>query len=325
MKNKFLLLLAGIIASASLFGVGHSAWAMTNAQDTSSAIDANFPTWNFLEDTDFAKTSYVRSSSNLTLTKETTITQGSYEAIRMTSTTGSSSGNHIIHINFDRDYYLSEIRFYKIEFDYYHKYKREQNTKGFPSVTFMNNNSSQGTEQGGTDTVNDISPFVVTNIDQDWWHLEYFVFASMPTLANHQDNPIALDKKVNGVKINDKYMFDYNSITAFTIIDNLQFSIEPAARLGIFNRWTSDSAGKFFWFKVAFSGELHSCILSSSDTEVAVPEFSADDTTSTSAPFPNGSPFYFKLLKAGTVSLTATLVIGRHHTVFTVTNTLKVN
>ena len=325
MKNKFLLLLAGIIASASLFGVGHSAWAMTNNQNASNAIDANFPTWNFLEDTDFAKTSYVRSSSNLTLTKETTITQGSYEAIRMTSTTGSSSGNHIIHINFDRDYYLSEIRFYKIEFDYYHKYKREQNTKGFPSVTFMNNNSSQGTEQGGTDTVNDISPFVVTNIDQDWWHLEYFVFASMPTLANHQDTPTALDKKVNGIKINDKYMFDYNSITAYTIIDNLQFSIEPAARLGVFNRWTSDSVGKFFWFKVAFSGELHSCILSSSDPEVAVPEFSADDTTSTSAPFPNGSPFYFKLLKAGTVSLTATLVIGRHHTVFTVTNTLKVN
>lgn len=324
MKNKILLFLAGIIASASLFGVGHSAWAMTNAQNTDNSIQANFPTWKFLEDTDFAKTSYVRSSSNLTLTKETTITQDSYEAIRMTSTTGSSSGNHIIHINFDRDYYLSEIRFFKIEFDYYHKYKREQNNKGFPSVTFMNNNSGQGTEQGGSDTVNDKSSFVVTNIDEDWWHLEYFVFASMPTLASHQDSPIALDKKVNGIKINDKYMFNYNSVTAFAIIDNLHFNIEPAARLGIFNRWTSDSAGKFFWFKVAFSGELHSCILTSSDTEVAVPEFSADDTTSTTAPFPNGSPFYFKLLKAGSVVLTATLVIGRNHTVFTISNTFSV-
>ena len=325
MKNKILLLLAGIIASASLFGVGHSAWAYSSSSDTSNTMDANFPTWHFLEDTDFAKYDNVGSTTNLNVSKETTITQDSYEAIRITSTTLTQTKDHIINIAFDKQYALSEIRFYKLEFDYYHKYRREQNDKGFPKVQFTLNNSVVGTDQGGTDTINEKSPFVATDIDADWWHLEYFVFAHLPTWANHQDTPIALNKKINGIRINDRTMYDYAGTTAFAIIDNMQFSIEPAARLGIFNRWTSDTVGKFFWFKVAFSGELHSCTLASSDTSIAVPEFDPTDTVSTSAPFPNGSPFYFKLLAPGTVTFTATLVIGRHHEVFTISNSLTVN
>lgn len=221
---------------------------------------------------------------------------------------------------------MSEIQFYKFEFDYYHRYKREQHTKGFPKVQFLNGNSVLGTDQGGTDTCTEKSAFTATPIDDDWWHLEYYIFAHMPTIARHSDTPIALTKKINGVRINDRTMYDYAGVTAFAVIDNMVFSAEPASRLGIFNRWTSDAAGKFFWFKVAFSGELHSVKLYSSDTSIAVPEFDPTDITSTSAPFPNGSPFYFSLLQPGTVRFTAVLEVGNNHEIFTITSdTFTVN
>ena len=115
-------------------------------------------------------------------------------------------------------------------------------------------------------------------------------------------------------------MYDYAGTTAFAIIDNMSFSAEPGARLGIFNRWTSAPANSWFWFKVAFSGQLHSVKLYSSDTSVAVPEFDPTDTVSTSYPFANGSPFYFRFLAPGTVRFTAVLELGDDHEIFTITS-----
>ncbi|MBO7078322.1 MAG: hypothetical protein J6W64_00740, partial [Bacilli bacterium] len=129
---------------------------------------------------------------------------------------------------------------------------------------------------------------------------------------------------INGVRINDRTMYDYNGTTAYVVIDNMKFSAEPTSRLGIFNRWTSDTAGKYFWFKVAFAGELHSVKLYSSDTSVAVPEFDPTDTISTTAPFPNGSPFYFYLVGPGTVTFTAELELGDDHQIYTISNTITV-
>lgn len=319
MKSKFLIPFIALFAVLFLLGTTYSAWAFTNEPSMQQIVDVEVPAWGF-NDIGFAKLDNVLNSVNLNVSKEETITQGSPEALRITSTTGTSTKDHVVNINLDRDYYLSEIRYYKFEFDYYHRYKREQHTKGFPKVQFTINNSTLGSDQGGTDTCTEKSAFVATPIDEDWWHLEYYIFAHMPTLSNHGDSPIALTKKINGVRINDRTMYDYAGITSFAVIDNMQFSAEPAPRLGIFNRWTSASAGSWFWFKVAFAGELHSCMLSSSDPTVAVPEFAADDTTSTTYPFTNGSPFYFRLLQAGTVRFTATLEVGENHDVFTITS-----
>ena len=307
-----------IFVIALLFGTAYSSNVYTTERNVSHNITADVPTWRF-DDTDFAKIDNLRSSTNTTITKETSITQNSTEAIRMTSTTGTSTKDHIINIDLDRDYYLSEIKYYKFEFDYYHRYKREQYDKGFPKVQFLSGNSTLGSDQGGTDTCTEKSAFTATPIDGDWWHLEYYIFAHMPTLAKHSDTPIALTKKINGVRINDRTMYDYAGTTAFVVIDNMSFSSEPASRLGIFNRWTGDSAGKWFWVKIAFAGELHSVRLASSNPEVAVPEFDSTDITSTTYPFPNGSPFYVKLLKAGTFTVTATLEVGANHTIQTIT------
>ena len=326
MKKKFLIPLIIILilfASTIFFDKAYSSWVFDNTSVITNPIQIQVPSWIF-GDIGFAKFSNIRSVTNVNATKEQNITMNSTEAIRLTSTTGTQTKDHTVHINFDRDYYLSEIQFFKFEFDYYHRYKREQYNKGIPTVQFMINNSTLGTNQGGTDTCTEKSAFVATPIDEDWWHLEYYIFAHMPTIAGHSDTPIGLDKKVNGVRITDRTMYDFTGTTAFVIIDNMQFSSEPTSRLGIFNRWTGDSAGKYFWFKVAFSGELHSCVLTTSDPEIAIPEFSSDDIESTTYPFPNVSPFYFKLLKAGTVTLTATLELGENHEIFTISNTITV-
>ena len=325
MRNRLLLLIIIVFGLLLSFGSAYSAWVFNESRSTSRVVNVDVPSWAFDADSDFAKISNLTSSTNLNVSKEQTLTQGSSEAIRLTSTSGTSTKDHIANVGFDRDYYLSEIRFFKFEFDYYHRYKREQYDKGLPTVSFLSGNSVLGTAQGGGDYCTDNSAFVATPIDDDWWHLEYYVFAHIPTFGNHNtDVAIPLTKSVNGVRINDRYMYDYAGTTAFTVIDNMRFSSEPAQRLGIFNRWTSDSAGKFFWFKVAFAGELHSCVLSSSDATIAVPEFDSTDTVSTSAPFPNGSPFYFSLLKAGKVTLTATLELGDDHEIFTISNSITV-
>ena len=320
MKHKFLLPIISLFTAALCIGTTYSAWVLTSTASGDNIAQVEMPTWDFNGDTDFAKASNLRSSTNLIVTKDETITQNSNEAIRITSTTGTQTKDHIININFDRDYVLSEIKYYKFEFDYYHRYKREQYNKGFPTVQFTINNSTLGTNQGGTDTCTSKSPFVATAIDDDWWHLEYYIFAHMPTMAKNSDTPIGLTKKINGVRITDRTMYDYAGTTAYAVIDNMQFSSEPTSRLGIFNRWTTAAAGQGFWFKVAWSGELHSVTLSSSNPSVAIPEFDPSDTVSNSAPFPNGSPFYFTLLSAGTVQFTAILEIGDNHDIYTITS-----
>ena len=324
MKSKWIILSICIIILL-LFGVANATWIYSNPANISSNIGFSVPQWTF-EDHDFSLFDNVVSCTNATATKETSLTLNSVEAIKMTSTTGTSSKDHTITINFDRDYTVGEVKYCKFEFDYHHRYKREQYNKGFPTVQFMYNNTNVGSvqAQGNTDTCTEKSAFVATPINDEWWHLEYFVFANIPTLAKHSDTPISTTKTINRVKINDKTIYDYAGTTAFVVIDNMKFSTEPTSRLGIFNRTSGDTAGKVFWFKVAFAGELHSVKLYSSDENIAVPEFDPTDTTSTTTPFPNGSPFYFQLLTAGNVTLTAVLEVGDDHQEMIISNTITV-
>ena len=313
MKNKFLIaILALFTVVAGVFGVGQASWAYTSNQANDNSIHAKVPEWHFLVDNDFAKMDNLGNISNLTAAQETTLTQNSNEAIRFTNVSGTSGKDHIFNINLDRDYNLYDIATCKIEFDYHHRYKREQYNKGFPSVQLYYNSTARGSAQGGGDTITNISPFTVTDIDENWWHLEYYITSMCPTICDHQDKPQS-NYKINSIRFNDKGVWDYADTTAFMVIDNLVFTNEPGARLGIFNRWTSDTAGKYFWFKVAWSGDLHSCVLTTSDSSIAVP-----DTESTK------SPFYVYLLAAGRVTITATLEIGSNHQIFTISNTITV-
>ena len=321
MKNKFLISFIAVFATAFLVGTSYSAWVSQTSVSNENTIQATVPEWVF-GDVGFAKIENVSGLSYLTAKKEETLTQGSTEAIRFTNTAGTQAKDHVFYIDLDKDYYLYDIDTCKIEFDYYHTYKREHNDKGFPKLQLYTDTKARGRAQGGDDTITDIAPYTVTNIDEDWWHLEYYIVAMCPTMTAHTD-VAQTNYKVNRIKFIDRGVYDYAGTTAFMILDNLVFTNKPGARLGLFNGWTGDAAGKFFWFKVAWSGDLHSCVLSTSDSTIAVPEFEPG-SDATKAPFPNGSPFYVKFLSPGNVTITATVEIGDEHLVQTISKSFTV-
>lgn len=312
MKNKFLVLLITLLTCFSLIGTTYSAWIMTGPALNDNIVQVEVPEWQF-GDIGFAKLENISGLSYLTAAKEETITQGSSEAVRFTNTGGKASRDHIFYVDLDQDYNLYDIATCKIEFDYYHTYKREQNTKGFPKLQLFDNNTGRGTAQGGDDTITEIAPYVVTSIDEDWWHLEYYITSMCPTIADHQDKP-QTNYKINRIKFTDRGIYDYSDVTGWFVMDNLLLTNEPGARLGLFNRTSGDTVGKFFWFKVAWSGDLHSCIITTSDPNIAIWD---DESTK--------SPFYVKLLARGSVTITATLEIGSGHEVFSISNTITVN
>ena len=311
MKNKILLSIVGLFSAAALFFGTCYSWVFPGNSPENNVANVSVPEWIF-GDRGFAKIENISGLSYLTATKEETITQGSEEAVRFTNTGGKNSRDHIFYVDLDQDYNLYDIATCKIEFDYYHTYKREQNTKGFPKLQLFRDSIGRGTAQGGDDTITDIAPYVVTNIDEDWWHLEYYITSMCPTIADHQDKP-QTNYQINRIKFTDRGIYDYGDVTGWFVMDNLMITNEPGARLGLFNRWLGDSAGKYFWFKVAWSGDLHSCFLTTSDPTIAVWD---DESTK--------SPFYVKLLARGTVTITATVEIGSNHQVFTISNTINV-
>ena len=192
--------------------------------------------------------------------------------------------------------------------------KREQVGKGYPSVQLLYNNGKKGSSQGGGETVNDKSPFIVTDVGNGWWHLEYYVTAMIPTMVDHGDTALSQNQKINGIQIVDKGVYDYNSQTAFVVIDNLRFGPESVSRLGLFNRTTTCSVGGYYWVKVAWVGEIQSVTFTFSDDTIAEHD---DDSTK--------SPFYIKGLKAGKVTVTVTMVLGDEHQVLSISNTITVS
>ena len=248
--------------------------------------------------------------------RETSIVSPNYskEAIRLTNTSGTQNKDHNFIVATDREYKVDEIKVMKVEFDYYHAQKRQQVGKGLPKVQLTYNGSGKGNTQGGGDSTNSKSPFNVTSINENWWHLEYYITALTPTMADHGDSPISVNQKINGIKISDNNIYDYNGNTAFIVVDNVRFTNTLSDRLGLYNKGTSFSNGGYYWFKVAWAGTLNSCVMTFSDDTIA-----EQDTASTK------SPFYIHALKKGTFTVTATLDIGENHQILTISNTLTVN
>ena len=165
-RNKLLLPIIGLFAATTLIGTTYSAWVYDNSIEVNNNVQVEVPEWTF-GDIGFAKLENINGLSYLTATKEETITRGSSEAVRFTNTGGTNARDHVFYVNLDRDYNLYDIATCKIEFDYYHTYKREQSTKGFPKLQLFSGNTGRGTAQGGDDTITDIAPYTVTNIDED--------------------------------------------------------------------------------------------------------------------------------------------------------------
>ena len=206
-----MLLLVTLFSCTAVFGTALSAWTYTNNTNINAAVQPYVPEWSFIDDPGFAKIENVNGLSYLTATKEETVTRGSSEAIRFTNTGGKNSRDHVFYIDLDQSYNLYDIATCKIEFDCYHTYKREQNTKGFPKLQLYDNSTARGNTQGGDDTITEIAPYVVTDIDKDWWHLEYYITSMCPTVCDHQDKPQS-NYKVNRIKFLDRGIYDYADV-----------------------------------------------------------------------------------------------------------------
>ena len=311
MKSKILIPLIGLFASALLIGTTYSAWTINGGPiDNTAQVDVL--DWNF-NDNDFALIDSVSNCSYLTPTQETSIVNGSAEAVRFTNTAGTQTKDHSFILATDKEYLLDEIKVMKVEFDYYHAEKRQQKGKGFPKVQLAYNGTGKGNTQGGGETCNAKSPFIATSIGEDWWHLEYYITSLCPTndITAYSDSPISKNQKINGIKIIDSAIYDYNSTTAFIVVDNARFSAEPCSRLGIFNKGTSFALSTgHYWFKVCWVGELQSITMSFSNPSIAEQDSS--------------HPFYILALSTGTTNVTATLTMTSGQ-ILSITNTITIS
>ena len=322
MKKSSLILmpLISLFASVLIIGTAFAAWT-TNEGAVDGTARLDIQDWDFGESSDSAHLSNVSMGnlSYLTAERETTILSDyhtSVEAIRLTNTAGTQTKDHSFNINLDRDYYLHEIATKKVEFDYYHAEKRSQVGKGYPFVQLLYNNSGKGNTYGGGDTITPKSVYLSTNsADGKWWHLEYFITALCPTMADHGDSGISPNQKINGIKIIDKTIYDYDDKTAFIVVDNLKLTATSSQRLGLFNRGTSFSVGGYYWMKIAWSGELQYVNIAFTDLNGNPTDEYAEYTPS------EKSPFYIYGLKAGTFIAVATLIVGGGQPL-TISNTL---
>lgn len=300
MRPKILIWLLTAFAALMCVGTGFAAWVFSDPTVNITSIGYKVPVWAFNGE-DAAVFANVANCSYLIPSAETTITSPAGtdgEAVRLTNTAGTQGKNHVFTVFFGREYTIGDIFTYKIEFDYYHAQKRSQVGKGIPKLQLMYNTTTRGTEQGGVDTPTAISPFIVSNVDANWWHLEYFVTSLTPIMTDHGDSPISPALKVNGVRIADGTIFDYSGNTAFVVVDNLRLNPNPPLRLGIFNRQSSYAHGKYYWVKVCWSGELGAVNMTFSNDGLA--EYTPS----------NKSPFYIYLKAAGVVDIHITLVAG---------------
>ena len=316
MKNKFLIPLIAIFAICLLFGTAYSAWAFDDVATVSNNVQVEFPGWGF-DGEDYIDLDNVSNLSYLTASRETSIVSpdnGSVEAVRFTNTAGTQTKDHSFIVALDQEYVLRNIKTYKVEFDYYHAEKRQQTGKGFPKVRLMYNTSGKGNTHGGGETVNDKSPFIAYSINENWWHLEYFVTSLCPTFADHGDSGINENTKINGVQVIDNAIYDYGGNTAFVVVDNFRFDNTLAPRLGLFNAGTSFKMSKgYYWMKICWAGTLNSCTMTFSDPTIA-----EQDTAS------RKSPFYVHALQPGIVTVTATLDIGEQHQRLSISNEITI-
>ena len=304
-----------------LFGTGFAAGAINGNEDVDNAVRVDIQDWDFGEISDSAHIVNVSSTSNLSASQETALLSDyatSIEAIKLTNTAGTSNVDHSVNVTLDKNYTLGEIATWKVEFDYYHAEKRQQAGKGYPKVQLLYNNSGKGNTYGGGDTISPTSVYLATDSeDGKWWHLEYFITALCPTMSDHGDTVLNPNQIINGVKIVDSAIYDYNNKTAFIIIDNLKLTNTSSQRLGLFNAGTSFKVGKYYWMKIAWSGELQYCNIAFTDLSGNPTDEYADYTPS------DKSPFYIFGKKAGKIIATATLIVGGGQPL-TISNTLTI-
>ena len=266
-----------------------------------------------LEDVDFAKVTNIETVSGVSYTRETeTLSPNSHgegEAIRFVKTAAAGAKTYT-DFDLGDTYHLSDLKTAKIEFDYYHK---DNTTNYKPTIWLLKDGTTLGFEEQQKDSK---SNYKVTDIDDDWWHIEFYIFSTVPYLSGYktENKPVPLYTEINGFRVGN----------GTSIIDNLRFSSTPSD-LGVFNNSLSfsRSSNKPFWFKICWSGELHSATYAFT---FADPENPIAEQVPTSDPnLCNESPFYIKAAGTGTgtFTVTATVIVGYDRQIKTISRDIK--
>ena len=251
------------------------------------------------DDVDLATVDNVTAITALEAHRETDAISSrgdSTEAVRFTSS-GSGTASFTFSLK-ENDLTVGDIQLGKVEFDFYHA---DNNTK--PGVQIMNNNAGVGTKQDSSK-----SCYKVTNVDNYWWHIEVHISAMIPPMSgwNSQEQPIDKNKPVNGIKI----------FSGICVIDNLKITYSPSS-LGNFNGTNTMklSDAKPYWFKISWVGTFHSAVFTFNRPIAEQVEMSETVL----------SPFYITPLEAGSVEVTATLVVGYNRQVLTIRKSFTIS
>ena len=191
------------------------------------------------EDTDLAKIENVRQhdATNLSVETQNVSPRGhSTEALRLTSTNGRSTNNHVTIFNIPATT-LGKIKHMKVEFDYYYAEKRDpKKAPGYPTSAMANADGAFGNEK----TIAGAKGFTYEDIGGGWWHMECYVNAYL------QLSEYALSASVTGIVIKDNAIYTHDTSAGekvgFIIIDNLRMTCYENSAI-IVNAWDTVEIG----------------------------------------------------------------------------------
>ncbi len=265
------------------------------------------------EDVDGAKyENVIETTNNLTYVADTTnISPNSIggEAVTFTKSGNDSS---TITIGFGRTYKISQIKDKTIEFDL--KASRVDYGK---TVQLIGDTYTSST----INSKDHPSCYNITNIQDDWYHVEVPVTCLFSTISGYYTNPEHTKTKDEPARgINDKEIKGIKINQGNCTIDNLRISAAPL-ELGNYNSATyKPVVGEIYWLKTCWVGQIYpaECTITCSPNI-------GRHVGYTESVLINGSPLYIEWLASGTVTITANIVCGYNHRTYTITKTVTVN
>lgn len=270
------------------------------------------------DDVDGAVVGNVVTTSGLTASQETTsVSPNSVggEAVRFTKNQGANSTS--LTLGFGKTYTLRDVAYQKVEFDIW-----TQNINYGRTIELLNSDGSYTSSKitapdpSKPASVEPLSycPYVWTSLGNNWYHIDLPMSPFVSLISGYDKDDIPSNSVLNS-------QFDAIRINAGNcVIDNLRLG-SSACDLGNYNSATYvPTVGKVLWIKTSWVGKLYP-----EDVQITFDDDTmAERILLTDPKLKNGSPFYVRLLAAGTVTVTVSVVSGYNRRTQTVSRTFSV-
>lgn len=267
--------------------IGYSCSGETSSEDIDSAHLGNLKSY----------------SSSLTPYEETSDVSplgNSTRALRFEKDPTDTAKTNII-VSLYRTYTFAEIANQNIEFDL-----KVANEYG-KIVELMSGNEKIGLSLDSKQCTS----YEITDLGNNWYHIELPINAIDSLISGYDGKNVSK----NANKTIDAIRFNFGAC----IIDNLRIGGTQCAA-GVYNSKTyKPVVGEIWWFKVSWTGALHSVNITLDDNTIG------RRVSTTDPKLAHSSPFYIEWLSSGTVTLTAEVVCGYNRTTQTVQKTITIN